>query len=175
MAVFRQRTATLRSQSPSATEDADRRVRDGERRVANLTDSLARVGWSDALAARLREEETQLGRLKTERAASAKETPARVVPHPSAIAGYLKNLFAVLETDPVRGREILSRFVAPVVMTPEDEDPGRRYRATGAFNLSFLLSAAAAGDTGSGKFSCAGAQCGLYTAILFGFERRLVA
>jgi hypothetical protein len=42
-----------------------------------------------------------------------------------------------------RGRELLSRFVSPVVMTPELEGPERRYRATGAFNRSFILTAAA--------------------------------
>jgi hypothetical protein len=65
----------------------------------------------------------------------------------------LANLFTLLETDPARGREILSRFVAPIVMTPEAEGPARRYRATGAFNISFFLGAL---SSGSGKSSCAG-------------------
>jgi hypothetical protein len=38
----------------------------------------------------------------------------------TAIEGYVGNLFTLLETDPARGREILSRFVAPIVMTPEN-------------------------------------------------------
>jgi hypothetical protein len=63
-----------------------------------------------------------------------------------------------IETDPMRGREVLSRFVAPVILTPEAEGPERRYRATGAFNLSFLLTAAAMGESRSGKFGCAGPQ-----------------
>lgn len=63
-----------------------------------------------ALAAKLHEEEAQLSRLKGDRTASARETPARVLPHPTAVAGYLKNLFAVLDGDPVRGRELLARF-----------------------------------------------------------------
>ena len=154
--MFEQRTAALRSQTPSATEEVERHLRDAKHRIANLTDSMARVGWSDALGARLREEEAQLNRLKSERAAAAKEAPAPVVPHPTAIAGYMKNLFALLETDPVRGREILARFLAPVVMTPEGDGPVRRYRATGAFNLSFLLSAAASSETRFGKSGCAG-------------------
>lgn len=142
----------------------DRRLRDSERRVANLTESLAKLGWSDALASRLREEEAQLGRLKTERTAATKALAPRVLPNPTAIAGYAKNLFTLLETDPVRGREILARFVAPVVMTPEvapwaqtpaqGEGPPRRYRATGAFNLSFFLTGAL--NDRSGKSSCAG-------------------
>jgi len=116
-------------------------VRDAERRIANLTEALAKVGWSEALATKLREEEVQLGELKAEHAAASRDADrsAVVVPHPTAIAGYLKNLFTLLETDSVRGREILSRFVAPVVMTPEVEGQARRYRGTGAFNLSFFL------------------------------------
>ncbi len=112
----------------------------------------------------MREEEAQLARLKTERTAAAKQFAPRVLPHPAAIAGYARNLFALLETDPVRGREILARFVAPVVMTPEvapsaqtsaqGDGPPRRYRATGAFNLSFFLTGAL--NDRSGKSSCAG-------------------
>ena len=153
VAKFKQRTTTLRSEGSSGKDDSERRVRDCERRVANLTESLAKAGWSDALASKLREEEAQLGKLKSERSAAAKEPGPHVVPHPTAIAGYLKNLFALLETDPVRGREILSRFVAPIVMTPEVEGPSRRYRATGAFNLAYFLGAP---SSGSGKSSCAG-------------------
>lgn len=134
---------------------------------ANLTEALAKAGWSEALASKLREEEVQLGKLKTERSAAAKETGARVVPHPAAIAGYLKSLFTLLDTDPVRGREILSRFVAPIVMTPESEGPARRYRATGAFNLAYFLNAV---PNGSGKSSCAGANSTLETAAVIPFE-----
>ena len=39
------------------------------------------------------------------------------------IEAYFRNLFTLLDTDPARGREILSRFVAPIVMTPEIEGP----------------------------------------------------
>ena len=64
-------------------------------------DSLARVGWSEALAARLREEESHLSKLKADRTAATKADPTRLVPHPAAIADYLKNLWGLLETDPV--------------------------------------------------------------------------
>ncbi len=46
-----------------------------ERRIANLTEGLAKVGWSEALAAKLRDEEVQLGKLKGERTVAA---PSRV-------------------------------------------------------------------------------------------------
>ena len=150
---FTQRATALQSAGPGSNDDSERRVRDGERRIANLTESLAKVGWSDALASKLREEEAQLGKLKAERSAAAKDNVARVTPHPAAISGYLKNLFGLLETDSVRGREILSRFVAPIVMTPEKEGSARRYRVTGAFNLAYFLAPL---PSGSGKYGCAG-------------------
>jgi site-specific DNA recombinase len=164
IAVFQQRAGALKTENPAATEEMERRLRDSERRIANLTESLAKLGWSDALASRLREEEAHLGRLKAERTAGAKQLAPRVLPPPAAIASYAKNLFALLETDPVRGREILARFVAPVVLTPEvappartpghGEGPRRQYRATGAFNLSFFLTGAQSDR--SGKSGCAG-------------------
>jgi hypothetical protein len=90
---FRDRVATLRAENAPGPDDADRRVRESERRIANVTESLAKVGWSDALAEKLREEETQLGRLKSERTAAAKRGAPRVLPHPRAIEGYLKTSF----------------------------------------------------------------------------------
>ena len=171
--VFKEKTAARLFEHSKVTDEADRRIRDVERRIANLTDSLARVGWSEALAAKLRDEEAQLAKLKTARAASTQPPPPRIVPHPATIAAYLKSLWTLLEADPARGRDVLSRFVAPVVLTPMNaENPGRSYRATGAFNFSFFLSGA---FSGSGISSCAGAQCGLCTAITLRFERRLAA
>jgi site-specific DNA recombinase len=156
VSVFTQRAAARLSET-APTDGLPERLRDCERRVANLTEALAKVGWSEALAAKLREEEAILGRLKAERTAAGRRPVAPVVPHPTVIAGYLENLFALLDADPVRGREVLARFLSPVVMTPENaEGPERRYRATGAFNLSFLLTAAAASENRSGKSSCAG-------------------
>ena len=155
ISVFRQRVAAGLAHKPQA-DAPDARLRDCERRIANLTEALAKVGWSEALAAKLREEEATLGTLKSERASAARQAPPPAIPDQATVAGYLKNLFAVLETDPVRGRELLSRFVSPVVMTPELEGPERRYRATGAFNLSFILTAAAVGESRSGKLGCAG-------------------
>ena len=152
---FEQRVA-LRRKEEAAPSRANDRVADCERRLANLTEALAKAGWSEALAAKLREEEAALGKLRALRTTEAKEEPRRALPDRQAIASYLDKLFAVLATDAARGRELLSRFVSPIIMTPETENPVRRYRATGAFNLSFLLTAAASGESGSGKSSCAG-------------------
>jgi len=45
-------------------------------------------------------------------------------------------------------------------MTPEIDGPNRRYRATGAFNLAFLLGSL---SSRSGKSGCAGPLADLYT------------
>jgi DNA invertase Pin-like site-specific DNA recombinase len=154
--VFKEKTAAHHAERSKVTDEAERRIRDVDRRIANLTDSLARAGWSDALAAKLRDEETQLAKLKADRASTPVAPVPRIVPHPATIAAYLKNLWTLLDTDPARGRDVLSRFVAPVVLTPLNaEGPGRSYRATGAFNFSFFLSGA---FSGSGISSCAGLQ-----------------
>lgn len=152
IAKFKERVAALRAEKPSPRENVEHRVSAVQQRIANLTEALAKAGWSEGLAAKLREEEGALAKLKSERTATAKGDVPRVVPHLTAIAGYLKNLFELLETDPARGREILSRFVTPVVMTPEEEGPVRRYRATGALDLSFFLTGPGVVDNSS----CAG-------------------
>ncbi|MBX3218883.1 MAG: zinc ribbon domain-containing protein [Labilithrix sp.] len=118
--------------------EIDRRIRESERRIANLTDSLGKLGWSDAIGAKLKEEEGLLGRLKAERAKLKPEAPPPL-PHPKVLVDGLTHLMAVLKSDPMRGRDVLSRFVSPLVMTPEGENPDRSYRATGAFDLSFFL------------------------------------
>lgn len=164
--AFKQRVAALRNEQPSAAEELDRRTRDAEHRIANLTESLAKVGWSDALASRLREEEAQLSRLKAERNAAARQGESRALPQPATVASYLKNLFPLLDTDPVKGREVLARFVSPIVMTPEAESPTRRYRATGAFNLAFFVNAVGNKNRVCGNDGCAGAICSLYVAGL---------
>ena len=155
-ASFKQLASALHRENGGGLDEADRQIRDCERRIANLADALAKVGWSDALASKLRDEEALLGKLKAERGVMAKREQPRLIPDATVIASYLKNLFPLLGRDPVRGREILARFVAPIVMTPETEGPTRRYRATGAFNFSFLVGAAGVGGKGGDKSGCAG-------------------
>jgi hypothetical protein len=53
---------------PAATSEIDREIAAAERTVANLTDTLARVGHSDAIAGRLQHEEGRLRDVKARRA-----------------------------------------------------------------------------------------------------------
>jgi site-specific DNA recombinase len=145
------RIAAASKKTPGPADEVERRVRECERRLANLTETLAKLGWSDAIGAKLKAEEEQLSRLKSERT-TAKDETSRPIPHPTLIAADFGHVLGILSADPVRGREILSRFVAPLVMTPKGKSPDRSYRATGAFDLSFFL----APHPGVGNSSCAG-------------------
>lgn len=175
VARFRERTAAGKNDGSGTCLKVEHSVRDSERRIANLTEALAKVGWSEAVASKLRLEEAALNRLKLEAGRLATPGPVRrSLPSAATIAGYLKGLLALLETDPARGRELLSRFVAPVVMNPERDGSKRVYRATGAFDLSFLLTAAASGSSRSGKSGCAGLMNLPFTSISLDFQTALV-
>jgi site-specific DNA recombinase len=115
------------------------RIREVEGRVRNLTESLAKLGWSDALGLHLKEEETQLAKLKAARTAARPSRAPLAMPSALEIAGYLGDLVRTLSADPVRGQALLGRHLAPVVMTPNGEGPGRHYRLTGALNLAACL------------------------------------
>ncbi|MGH7283010.1 MAG: zinc ribbon domain-containing protein [Polyangiaceae bacterium] len=154
-AAFRERASELDGEQQASTPDLDREARDAEKRIANLTESLARVGWSEALSVKLAEEERRLDTLKAKRYASTRRELSPATPDSATIRRFVQNLFALLDADVARGREALARHIRPIVMTPEADGPRRHYRATGAFNLSSCLRAAS-GDQRSGKSSCAG-------------------
>ena len=126
------------AKAPAPTADLDREIAVAERAIANLTDALARVGYSDAIAARLRDEEARLRDLKARRAEIRSAPSVRVLPSPKVVEGYIRNLFESLERDPERARGLLRAHFeqSPLILTPQSEGPDRRfYRATGAFNL----------------------------------------
>lgn len=134
--VFNRRRTELERQAAKGGASVADQVREAERRVRNLTEALAKVGWSDALAATLREEEARLTALKTQ-ATSDRRGASAPVPHARLVESYLANLFALLARDKQRGREVLARHMSPVLMTPIADDDGQRYYlATTSFNLA---------------------------------------
>jgi hypothetical protein len=74
-------------------------VQQQEARIRNLYDGLAKMGWSQALADIIREEEAKLRALKRSAAPRAK-TPAKVLPHPRIVEGYLRNFLTLLDVIP---------------------------------------------------------------------------
>lgn len=146
---FERRLGELNHASPTDTADGDRRIREAEGRIRNVTEAMAKIGYSEALLKQLQIEEDRLAALKADQALRRPAPPKPLAVPPERIQTYIGNLVDVLETDPVRGRERLGRHLALVKMTPEGEGPDRHYRASGAFNLSTLLKEAS-GKSGSG-------------------------
>lgn len=137
--AFEARLAEHLSESPAGLRDLEDRLRDRERRVARLTEAVASGTSSEALLAKLVEEERLLAALKAE--SSRLRPPPLSMPSKDVIASYSTNLLRLLETDVVRGREVLARHLSPVVMTPEIDEQGRRYRMSGAFNIAAVVNA----------------------------------
>ena len=104
-------------------------------RVKNVTAAMAAAGFSEALLAQLREEETALRAAKARLTAAAADMRPKILPHPRVIQSYVSHLLELLEADPAPARELLARHMPPLVLTPA----GRSYRMIGGFNLSVAL------------------------------------
>lgn len=121
-----------------------REVHDAETRVKNVTMAMAKIGFSEALAAQLSSEEARLAAARGNLAKAGTQTRPRVLPHPRVVEAYLQNLLTVLEKDKDAARALLSRHMPPLVLTPE----GPAYRITGGFDLSICFGAEAEGPSG---------------------------
>ncbi len=115
-------------------KEAEKELAAAENRVKNVTCALAKIGFSEALAAQLAEEEKRVAHAKARLSQAGARTP-KVLPHPSRIESYVRNLLAVLEADKDAARALLGRHMPPLVLTPE----GSTYRITGGFDLSLCL------------------------------------
>jgi hypothetical protein len=162
LTAVRKRLKQLQAKKPDDSSVVlERQVGDCERRIRNLTEGIANVGWTDALAAKLKAEEARLATLKTQAAVANQQKPEQPLPSDAAIRQQLSSLMALVSADPVRGREALARCLRPFVLTPEGEPNDRHYRATGALNLSLILKTPASNDMEagvSGLKSCGGPQ-----------------
>lgn len=141
-AAVRRKFQQLKTQNTdSKLTGLEQQVREADRRVRNITEGIAKSGWTDALATKLKAEESRLSTLKAQLAtASQQQVQQPALPSDEAIRQQLWNLMKLVSTDPVRGREALVRCLRPFVLTPEPKGDGQHhYRATGALNLSLVL------------------------------------
>jgi len=117
--------------------------------IRRLVDALARSSWSDALGARLREEEARLAALKQEQATGAASgPPAPPTLDPERIVGFVRDLPATLALDPQRARDLLRAHLPDGIrLVPESKGPTRWYVASGA--LSLIPSTYIAGRSGN--------------------------
>jgi hypothetical protein len=136
VATFEKRLSEYQK-GDSKNDETAARIREQEGRVRNLYEGLAKMGWSQALADLLRDEEAKLAALRTA-AVQRAMVPANVLPHPRIIEGYLRNVLTLIEGDPIEGREILGRHIQPLVLTPR---PDGGYDITGAFNVGAVVAA----------------------------------
>lgn len=104
------------------------------------------LGFSDALAAQLADEEKRVAEVMARLSLVGARTP-KVLPHPSRIESYVRTLLAVLEADKDAARVLLGRHMPPLVLTPE----GSTYRITGGFDLSLARPAGVRPLRGPGR------------------------
>jgi site-specific DNA recombinase len=99
--------------------------------VENVTQPLVTLPGSKAPAERLATEETKLADLDQQLRAASGSRP-KILPHPSAIARYVRELATTLEgDDPAAAGRVLRRALAPLRMEPQ----GTGYKMTGALDV----------------------------------------
>jgi hypothetical protein len=93
--------------------------------------ALVAVPGSKALADKLGIEERSLTELEAQRL-ELQEARPRIIPHPAAIASYVRNLAETLEAgDLSQAGDVLRSALAPFSMHPE----AGKYRMSGLINL----------------------------------------
>ena len=132
-------------------------VRAAEGRIEKVTDALARIGYSEPLAAKLRAEEAKL--LDARKALAQAATTAKPSPAPRAYSGravlaVLENIATAAMTKPQKAKALLQWVVEAILMTPTPE--GYSVRVTlKKTNPAALVQDGRVGDYQSG---CGGPQ-----------------
>ncbi len=132
---FNERVTDARSRPSDELARVESSLHQAEAAVRNLTDALARMGWSDAIQARLQDEERRLADLRATRAAMAGRAEVKP-PDPGLVEDYVRGLLDTLEADPERGRELLRHHVGTVCLTPKASGGRNWYQAEGAFSFA---------------------------------------
>jgi site-specific DNA recombinase len=143
--MFQKRVGELQ-QAAEAPDPKARLLQEQERRVKNLYEGLAKMGWSEVLAQQIKSEEAKLAALRAKASERLRAQPV-ALPHPKIIEGYIRNLLTVLEGDPAQAREILTRHIQPLVLTPTEDG----YQITGAFDLATVIQGADSGVSDNGS------------------------
>jgi hypothetical protein len=134
-------------------------VRAAEGRIEKVTEALARIGYSEPLAAKLRAEEAKL---LDARAALAQATAAAVpAPLPRAYSGraalaVLENIGAAALAKPQKAKALLHGIVEGILMQPRAD--GYSVRVVLKQTDPAILSDGGAGDSQTG---CGGAHQGI--------------
>lgn len=149
-----------RENSGDKLEALKRQLRECARRIDNLTEGLAKGGWNQTLAQKLKEEEARRVAVEAELSTAEGKTRLLVLPSDDILREHLARVLRLVTVDVTRGREALLHCLQPFVLTPENDNGTLRYRATGALSLSLILktpSSSGLEDGVSGKPHCGGA------------------
>ena len=107
---------------------------------------LGRTGFSEAVATALREAETRAAALRAQVGVLKKlQANASVLPHPTVIENYVRNLLETAEADPEKSRALLQRHLGKVVV--ENNSAGH-LEVAGAFKLFASHESSARADCG---------------------------
>ena len=145
-----ERRVRERARKPSTGGDLERRLKDAETRVKNVTAGIARLPESEALYAQLATEEATTKRLRAEISQARPAGAQRVVPTRAAVRASIgKFLDLVVAESPERGREILARVMTPLTLTRNENTPGT-WLVTGALRLRTLAAGVSANSSSGG-------------------------
>lgn len=132
-AVVRRVTTSIASKiagasKPRGVASSGPTIAEVERRIRNLTETLAARPSSAALLTKLDDEEQRLADLKATRRPSKSGEPVKA-PTEGQVRGFLTNLAETLGRDPVAGRQALADIMSPLVLTPKTAPRGYWCRA----------------------------------------------
>jgi DNA invertase Pin-like site-specific DNA recombinase len=122
-------TANERARARAARHDdevgrLETAVRAAEGRVEKVTEAIARIGYSEPLAAKLRSEEARL--LDVRKALAQAATPARPSPTPPAysaraVLAVVKEIATAAAKRPQKAKELLQGVVESILMQPSPD------------------------------------------------------
>lgn len=110
--------------------ELEKAIKEAERCVANATNVLTRLGWSDAIAQQLRVDEARLANLR-ELLEQAAKPQTYAIPTVDDVKAHFADLIAVLEKRSIEARQAIQRYAGYIKMTPEPDG----YLAEGRWNL----------------------------------------
>lgn len=128
------------------TSGLERELREVETRIRNVTETLAKLGYSDALAEQLQLEETRLRALKKTRAAETRAAAPRALPDHAALGAALGRFVDLVASEaPERARAALARAMSPLTLTPKIESPDHYLEVVGTLDLAVIASGSSGG------------------------------
>ncbi len=112
-------------------------LREQERRIEKVSETIARVGNSEPLGLLLRREEAKRTEARSKLAAlTSNEAAPENRPDPALVRRQFEELTRMLDESPERAREAAHRLLTDIVVPPTVEDGEDVYAAVGGVKTS---------------------------------------